>query len=373
MLKLFFLLYSINIFGLSASLHLKAGHDSNKILIPIGGNSWTNNLTEIISDEGLKGWSKHQTICKTYLRVNKTGKIKISIVINALGGTSSLNVTLAGKGATVSVSGNKEKEFFVGEWFINEIGYIAIEIQGKQKSKNAFGDLSFIAVSGSAINTETAYVKNNNDNYFYWGRRGPSVHLKYNTEGIENIEWFYSEIRVPIGNDVVGTYYMANGFKEGYFGIQVNSEIERRVLFSVWSPFQTDDPTSIPEEQKIKLIKKGKETHIGEFGNEGAGGQSYLQYDWKAGHTYKFLLKGNPTNDNHTIYSAYFYAPEENKWILIASFDRPMTSTYLTNLHSFLENFVPETGNIVRMAYYQNQWVYNARNKWTALDRKSVV
>ena len=31
---------------------------------------------------------------------------------------------------------------------------------------------------------------------------------------------------------------MANGFGEGYFGIQVNGPNERRVLFSVWSPFK---------------------------------------------------------------------------------------------------------------------------------------
>ena len=27
------------------------------------------------------------------------------------------------------------------------------------------------------------------------------------------------------------------------FGIQVNSDSERRVLFSIWSPFSTDDPS----------------------------------------------------------------------------------------------------------------------------------
>ena len=50
---------------------------------------------------------------------------------------------------------------------------------------------------------------------------------------------------IPKNNDVVGSYFMANGFAEGYFGIQVNSETERRILFSVWSPYKTDDPNSI--------------------------------------------------------------------------------------------------------------------------------
>jgi hypothetical protein len=47
------------------------------------------------------------------------------------------------------------------------------------------------------------------------------------------------EITVPVGQDPIGSYFMANGFGEGYFGFQVNSKTERRVLFSVWSPFRT--------------------------------------------------------------------------------------------------------------------------------------
>ena len=79
------------------------------------------------------------------------------------------------------------------------------------------------------------------------------------------------------------SYYMVAGFGEGYFGMQYNSPTERRVLFSVWSPFDTQDPKLIADAQKIKLLRKGKDVHIGEFGNEGSGGQSYLLYPWKAG------------------------------------------------------------------------------------------
>jgi hypothetical protein len=93
---------------------------------------------------------------------------------------------------------------------------------------------------------------------------------------------------------------MANGFKEGYFGMQVNSETERKNLFSVWSPFTTDDPCKISIEQKIILLKKGQNVYTGEFGNEGAGGQSYLKYDWVSGNSYKFLLGSIPDGASST-------------------------------------------------------------------------
>src|SRR5690606_4541361 len=125
-----------------------------------------------------------------------------------------------------------------------------------------------------------------------------------------DILWFYIEITVPEGEDVLGSYFMANGFAEGYFGIQVNSPSERRVLFSVWSPYETQDPNNIPDEYKIILLGKGEGVTTGEFGNEGSGGQSYKVFNWKAGTTYGFLLKGTPSVNNSTDYTAYFFDPE---------------------------------------------------------------
>jgi hypothetical protein len=123
----------------------------------------------------------------------------------------------------------------------------------------------------------------------------------------------------------------------------------------------------IPDEQKIKLLKKGADVYTGEFGNEGSGGQSFLRYNWKAGTTYKFLLHGLPDGTGSTIYTAYFYAPELAKWKLIASFRRPQTDTYLKKLHSFLENFLPEQGDKPRTVLFSNQWI-RTKNEWIELN-----
>ncbi|MDE6228690.1 MAG: DUF3472 domain-containing protein, partial [Muribaculaceae bacterium] len=200
----------------------------------------------------------------------------------------------------------------------------------------------------------------------YWGRRGPSVHMAYRLpEG--DTEWFYNEVTVPKEGETMHSYYMAAGFGEGYFGMQFNSPEERRVLFSVWSPFDTQDPREIPEDQQVKLLRRGQDVHIGEFGNEGSGGQSYLRYPWKAGNTYRFLMQVKPDGDGNTIYTAYFYAPEEKQWRLIASFMRPQTSTWYTHAHSFLENFNPEQGYLSRKVYFGNQWARSKEGKWTRL------
>lgn len=339
-------------------------HDTNKMIVPIGGNTWT--ITGgSVTNNGLTGWESTESRVKTYVYLSQSGSLHLSLNMNP-GGKNILKVTLQGLSKEVTVEGNLEKEFYVGKWENVNQGYVMIELQGISRSAASFGTVTSLGISGTSLNSETAFVKDNTDNYFYWGRRGPSVHLNY-TMPTSDITAFYSEITVPVGNDVIGSYFMANGFAEGYFGIQVNSSTERRILFSVWSPYATDNPASIPPEFKITMLKKGSNVYTGEFGNEGAGGQSYLVYPWTAGKTYKFLLRGQPQSDNSTIYTAYFFAPEENKWLLIASFKRPATNTYLKRFHSFLENFIPGTGDQTRMAVYGNPWVCDTNGVWTAI------
>lgn len=353
-------------------------NDTTKLSIPLGGNSFIttkdNASNEKIAVDGWKNWQSKKTVFSTYVQVNKSGKLNVYAILSVPNGTSKISCTINGIEKIIAITGTASKEYELGSWNITQPGYIKIDIRGIEKSGLYFANFTELLVSGSVINEQTAYVKNNDGNYFYWGRRGPSVHLNYDiTDAGNNIEWFYNEINVPVNNDVIGSYFMANGFGEGYFGIQVNSATERRILFSVWSPFNTDDPSKIPADKKILLLKKGKDVHTGEFGNEGSGGQSYLKYNWKAGNTYRFLLKGEPVANNYTNYTAYFFAPELNKWMLIASFSRPATHTYLRKLHSFLENFDPATGYITRKAFYQNQWTRDSVGVWKPINKATFT
>ena len=345
-----------------------------KIRIPLGGNSWvtakSKNGDEKVTEKGWKNWQYADAVFSTYIKIQKPGTLKLTAVLHVPGGESTLQWTINGISKTISVSGTVDKEYEIGEWRITQPGYIIITAQGTAKTGNLFADVSDLFIDGTATDSQPAFVKNNEGNYFYWGRRGPSVHINYDLSEVnDDIEWFYNEITVPEGNDVIGSYFMADGFAEGYFGMQVNSSKERRILFSVWSPFVTDNPKEIPENKKIRLLKKGDKVHAGEFGNEGSGGQSYLQYNWKAGQTYKFLVHAKPTENNYTTYTAYFYAAEKKKWLLIASFSRPATTTYLKKLHSFLENFEPETGCLTRKAWYHNQWLVTKSGEWKPITK----
>ena len=279
-------------------------------------------------------------------------------------GTSKLKVSFGGKSYEVSISQPMFGDVYVGEFKVDVPGYHRIDIQGLSKSGSSFAEISHLMVGGDVCRQSVYFVRDD----FYWGRRGPSVHLSYQVpDSAGDVRWFYNELTVPNGEDVVGSYFMANGFGEGYFGIQVNSATERRILFSVWSPFQTDDPSSIPNDYRIKLLKNGDQVKIGEFGNEGSGGQSYRVFGWKSGVTYSFLLKVEPSVAGSTDYTAYFKEPDSNQWSLIASFRRPHTTTYVQRPYSFLENFITEAGCISRKGHYSNQWICNTKGEWIEL------
>lgn len=351
---------------------LKAEAADSLITVPIGGNSWrlgTDTTGGTVTDNGIADWTKARVKFITYFRVSQKGTFKLWLNLKVADGSSKVAVKALKSTKQVTVTGNEAKDYYVGEWMTKDTGYIAVELSGISKTGKSFADVSSIKLSGTSVDKKTAYVKNNEGNYFYWGRRGPSVHLNYDSPKNTNIEWFYNEVTVPVGNDVIGSYFMADGFGEGYFGMQVNSPTERHILFSVWSPFKTDNPEQIPENQKIKMLKKGPNVHTGEFGNEGSGGQSYMLYNWKAGNTYKFLIHAKPDADNHTSYTTWFFAPEINKWQLIASFSRPQTSVYLNHLHSFLENFEPEAGMETRKVMFTNQWAVDDKGNWIELAK----
>lgn len=340
------------------------------VRIPPGGNSWVVNQPEknpeMISDAGLGNWADPASRVETYFHLQRTGTLALALRARAISGTSTIRCTFGGVSREITIAGDQFSDISIGSFQVDQPGYHALELQGISKTGAHFAEVEAVLLGGSASRGEVHYVKDE----FYWGRRGPSCHLWYEAPAAASeVVWFYNEITVPEGQDVLGSYFMANGFGEGYFGFQVNSPTERRILFSVWSPFQTDNPNEIPEEDKIRLLKKGADVYTGEFGNEGSGGQSYLRYNWRAGTTYRFLLKGQPAGNGSTDYTAWFYAPEVGQWRLIAGWRRPRTDTYLKGLYSFLENFYTETGATTRRALYGNQWVYDTAGRWHELTR----
>ena len=343
----------------------------NSEFIPLGGNAYSisNGEKLMIFEGGIESWTNAEKKLAIYFSSAEESNCNLTIPIETNQNTITYSVSLNDDFFEIEVIPNKS-EINLGIHTLRK-GYNTLTLKGIETT-DIFPKLTNLNIYSNDL-LSINYVKENSSNRFHFGRRGPSISLGYEFPENTNIKWMYSEIEIPEGYDHLGLYAMANGSREGYFGIQVKSREERWVLFSIWSPYVTDDPNQIPEDQRIQLIKSGQDVLIDEFGNEGSGGQSYLIYPWKTGVNYSFLKSVEPDGNGNTIYTAYFKDPEEGDWRLIASFLRPQTDTWFAGPYSFLENFNPEEGHKFRKAYYKNIWAISSDDDWFRINNAKFI
>ena len=340
--------------------------------IPVAGNAYRTeraNSGRDIQRNGTIALADTDDQFSLFFHVNRPAELELEIVaqIKSKGDQqayATLLTTVDDKTFRTNIKNGNSSTCSIGEVMVQHPGYVRVDLKCDSLKAARSLEISELKIASETKGLSLDFVKTNDGNMFYWGRRGPSVHLRYEVPRRKRIRYAYSEITVPAGSDPIGSYYMANGFSEGYFGIQVNSPNERRILFSVWSPFRTDNPNEIPKDQRIVALAKGPGVQVGKFGNEGSGGQSYLVYPWTAGKTYRFLTKVLPNGDGSTTYTSWFGDKGADEWRLIASFQRPKTDTTLKGFHSFLESFSPSFGYLGRGAQYGNTWVVDEKGNW---------
>lgn len=193
-----------------------------------------------------------------------------------------------------------------------------------------------------------------------------SVHLGYPApQGVA----FYNEMTVEQSAD--GTYFMACGWGKGYFGIQEKADGKKVVIFSVWDPTAGDDPKKVDPAKQVKALHTGEGVRVGRFGGEGTGGQSFLDYDWKVGEAYRFLVAAKADGADRTAYAGYFYLPGKKEWKHLVTFSTPVKDELLKGYYSFVEDFRRNKVSTtkVRKASYGNGWVKTAKGEWVALDK----
>ncbi len=196
-------------------------------------------------------------------------------------------------------------------------------------------------------------------------RAARSVHLAY--DGRDEVA-FYNEMRVE--KSTPGSYFMAAGFRHGYFGIQEQNQGRKVVIFSVWDPTKGDDAAAVPLEQRVEVLHQGEGVEVKRFGGEGTGGQSFFPYDWKVGDTYRFVVKVAVTGEK-TAYSGYFYLPESKSWKHLVTFRTRTGGENLQGLYSFVEDFRRDgkSPHEARRASFGNGWTQSASGEWKQLIR----
>lgn len=341
------------------------GEDAARIDVPgFTAYSEPNPGRPRIAREAVQPWTDATDGIAWYGYLANPGALGIEVVTRLAAGQSCrYEMTVAPVGGEpfqplaidVSSGGGEEVARF-GQLAIERSGYYRFYLRGIARSGPDYGQVKALALRGPAA--EDAHFNREPR------RNAASVHLWYASPRESQVRAFYNELKAE--TDPLWSYYMACGFHRGYFGIQVNSPTERRIIFSVWdSGNEGVDRDKVPAEDRVTLLKKGDGVVAHGFGNEGTGGHSHLVYPWKKGQTYRFLIVADPDEPNRsTTFTAYFFFPEKRQWGLIASFRAPKDGGYLRGLYSFSENFVGANGQELRRAEFGNSWVADPQGQW---------
>jgi hypothetical protein len=314
---------------------------------------------------GITGWNNPELKVLWFGEIKTLGRLHCSVALRLPTDTTSrLRLTVAGRSheALVRGAGPDVITLDFGSFDIDNVGYQRFTLESLNPQGQASGDIETLLLGGPAAQDAHFNLKPR--------RNAASVHLFYPVDKNIRVEAFYCEVTAL--EDPIWTYYMACGWHRGYFGMQVNSPTERRIIFSVWdSSSEAVDRNKVVEEDRVKLVAKGQDVYAGDFGNEGTGGHSHLKYMWKTGQKQRFIVTAKPTDDTHTIYSGYYFHPDLKQWVLISSWKAPKDGGYLRRLYSFSENFGGSNGHLLRKALYGNQWIRTADGRWIELTTAS--
>jgi len=316
--------------------------------------------------QGISGWKDPANKVLWFGELKTPGKLKATVTLNLKQDvTSKLRLTVADQAHDaigIGAEGGEVTRVDFGEFEIATAGYQRFTLESLNTAGSPIGSPQALILDGPALN-EAHFNLNSR-------RNAASVHLAYPTPEGAQIEWFYSEVTAV--DDPVTTFYMACGFRRGYFGMQVNSPTERRIIFSIWDAGNgsaANQRSEVEAENHVSLIGKGEGVHTSVFGGEGTGGHSHLKFNWKTGEVQRFLVTAQPTDKTFTIYSGYYFHPEKQEWMLISSMKAPKDGGYFKGLHGFSENFGGSTGHVRRKALYGNQWIRTADGEWTELTK----
>jgi len=313
-----------------------------------------------VSSRGITDWKDASVKVLWFGELKTTGALDASVELRLPANSlSRFRLTVAGQSreAEAKGAGDEPVTAAFGKFDIKDTGYHRFTLEALNTTP-PLGDVSALVLDGPAAKDAHFNLKPR--------RNAASVHLRYPTPKDSKIAAFYCEVTGL--EEPVTTYYMACGWHRGYFGMQVNSKTERRIIFSVWdSGGEPIDRKKVADENRVTLLGKGDGVYAGDFGNEGTGGHSHLKYLWKTGETQRFIVTAQPTNETFTIYSGYWFHPEKKSWMLISSWRAPRDGSYLRGLYSFSENFGGSTGHFVRKALFGNQWARTDTGDWIEL------
>lgn len=218
-------------------------------------------------------------------------------------------------------------------------------------------------------------------------RQARSVHLCYGSITTNVIS--AATATVTVRKSATGTYFAALVWDGGYCGIQDLGGDSRAVIFSVWDPVDPRDfsaaPDAVKEAHRAKVLYADPNMDVARFGGEGSGARTMAGFSWRENSPVRFRVEASPDGEDRTVFTCYLQdvasGPTWYKLASISTMHRPGSSTGLTNIYSFIEDFYRnyESAKQARKAEFselavlsEGQWIPVTRAYFSGDDTPST-
>lgn len=313
----------------------------------------------LVNRDGISRWSDPGVTIHWFGLVRMPGELAARVVLGSDADAANLSLTVGDETHVGTPAGGAARTIDFGTFRVPAKGYLPFVLRLRERPEQPVHVVRLL-LDGPA--TTDAHF--NLDER----RNAASVHLAYVVAPGADVRAITSEVTAV--EDPIHTFFMACGWHRGYFGMQVNSPTERRIIFSVWdSGGEAIDRRKVADENRVRLVAKGKGVFTGDFGNEGTGGHSHLKFPWKTGEPQRFLVTTTPLENDRAIFAGYWFHPDDGKWMLISAWDAPRENGRLRGFHGFSENFVGDNGDQPRKSLHGNQWYRTADGEWHEVTR----
>jgi len=164
---------------------------------------------------------------------------------------------------------------------------------------------------------------------------------------------YYNEVIIDSNAYAKATLY-GSYFSEGIIGLQADKKGRRSIIFKIGNK----------ENREVKLIAKG--LHV-----DGPDTLSVAwKYDWQVNHSYKFLLTVIVDSASQsTYYTGYVFLPVEQKWKLLASFQKMGDGKYIEQPGTTVSLLDKNKKEEPRKLVVQQAWLQRENGSWKELNQ----
>lgn len=138
-----------------------------------------------------------------------------------------------------------------------------------------------------------------------------------------------------------------------YAGFQVLEDGRKVAIMSVWKLFLVDEAGNRSTLDARRTYPKNP-TIADDFGGEGTGVKTLVDYDWQAGRTYRALIECGETKAGNCEIAFSVCDLKTGKWTKLIAYDLGYGNTHIESTGCFLENFLAEYAADVRTAEWSN-------------------